>query len=74
MARLLVKRSNNGLLPGCRSIWHREAWRKLSLNSANSGEEPLANRLRQWLGDALMDIHILRLREHSVADYSHRPC
>ena len=34
------------------------------------GDEPLANRLRQWLGAAPMDIHILRLREHSVADYS----
>jgi hypothetical protein len=34
------------------------------------GDEPLANRLREWLRDAPMDIHILRLHEHSVADYS----
>jgi len=34
------------------------------------GNEPLANRLREWLGGAPMDIHILRLREHSAADYA----
>ena len=34
------------------------------------GDEPLADRLREWLGGAPMDIHILRLREHSAADYA----
>jgi hypothetical protein len=34
------------------------------------GDEPLANRLREWLRDAPMDIHILRLRETLAADYA----
>ncbi len=34
------------------------------------GNQPLVNRLRQWLGDAPMDILILRLQEHSTTDYS----
>ena len=34
------------------------------------GEEPLANRLREWLGGAPMDIYILRLRVHSAANYA----
>jgi methylase of polypeptide subunit release factors len=34
------------------------------------GNEPLADRLREWLGGAPMDIHMLRLREHSAADYA----
>ena len=34
------------------------------------GDEPLADRLRQWLGDAPMDIHILRLRETSASGYA----
>jgi hypothetical protein len=32
--------------------------------------EPLANRLRQWLAGAPMDIHILRLRESSATKYA----
>jgi hypothetical protein len=32
--------------------------------------EPLARRLREWLGGAPMDIHILRLAEHSAARYA----
>jgi hypothetical protein len=32
--------------------------------------EPLATRLREWLDGAPMDIHILRLAEHSAAKYS----
>jgi hypothetical protein len=32
--------------------------------------EPLTNRLREWLGGAAMDIHILRLREYSAAKYA----
>jgi hypothetical protein len=32
--------------------------------------EPLANRLRQWLNGAPMDIHILRLREYPAAKYT----
>jgi Methyltransferase small domain len=31
--------------------------------------EPLTLRLREWLGGAPMDIHILRLREYSAAKY-----
>lgn len=34
------------------------------------GDEPLSDRLREWLGGAAMDIHILRLREHSAANYA----
>jgi hypothetical protein len=34
------------------------------------GHEPLAHRLREWLGGAPMDIHILRLREHTAAKYA----
>ncbi len=34
------------------------------------GDEPLADRLREWLGGAAMDIHILRLRENSAANYA----
>ena len=34
------------------------------------GDEPLADRLREWLKDAPMDIHILRLREYAAADYA----
>ncbi|VBB05937.1 s-adenosyl-l-methionine-dependent methyltransferase [Lucifera butyrica] len=33
-------------------------------------DEPLSDRLREWLGGAPMDIHILRLREHSAASYA----
>jgi SAM-dependent methyltransferase len=32
--------------------------------------EPLERRLRRWLGDALMDIHILRLHVHSAQTYA----
>ncbi len=32
--------------------------------------EPLVERVRQWLGGALMDIHLLRLRVHTAAGYS----
>ncbi|HWF03665.1 MAG TPA: methyltransferase [Candidatus Angelobacter sp.] len=32
--------------------------------------EPLTLRLREWLGGAAMDIHILRLREYSAAKYA----
>ncbi len=32
--------------------------------------ESLADRLREWLGDAPMDIYILRLREHSATRYA----
>jgi methylase of polypeptide subunit release factors len=32
--------------------------------------EPLVNRLREWLGGAPMDIHILRLREYPAAKYA----
>ncbi len=32
--------------------------------------EPLVHRLREWLGDAPMDIHVLRLREHSAIKYA----
>lgn len=34
------------------------------------GDEPLADRLREWLGGAPMDIHILRLSEHSPSNYA----
>jgi hypothetical protein len=32
--------------------------------------EPLVHRLREWLGGAPMDIHILRLHEHSTTKYA----
>ncbi|MGD0092371.1 MAG: methyltransferase [Planctomycetota bacterium] len=32
--------------------------------------EPLAERVREWLGNAPLDIHVLRLREHSAAEYA----
>lgn len=32
--------------------------------------EPLVNRLREWLGGAPMDIHVLRLNEYSAAKYA----
>ncbi len=32
--------------------------------------EPLTNRLREWLGGAPIDIHVLRMREHSAAKYA----
>jgi len=32
--------------------------------------EPLVHRLREWLNGAPMDIHILRLREHSTMKYA----
>jgi hypothetical protein len=32
--------------------------------------EPISERLRGWLGGAPMDIHILRLREHSATNYA----
>jgi methylase of polypeptide subunit release factors len=32
--------------------------------------EPLVHRLREWLNGAPMDIHILRLREHSTMQYA----
>jgi len=34
------------------------------------GDEPLADRLRGWLGGAPMDIHILRMRETPAATYA----
>ena len=34
------------------------------------GEEPLSDRLREWLGGAAMDIYILRLRENSATSYA----
>ena len=33
-------------------------------------DELISDRLRKWLGDAPMDILILRLREHSAANYA----
>ena len=33
-------------------------------------DEPISDRLRRWLGDAPMDILILRLREHTVTNYA----
>ena len=33
-------------------------------------EQPLADRVRDWLGDAPLDMVILRLREHSAASYA----
>ena len=33
-------------------------------------DEPLAHRLRDWLQDAPMDIHILRVGEYSAAKYA----
>ena len=35
-----------------------------------SDDAPIADRLRRWLGDAPMDIVILRLRTHSAANYA----
>jgi hypothetical protein len=35
-----------------------------------SENEPLSDRLREWLGGAQMDIHILRLRVTSAANYA----
>jgi hypothetical protein len=35
-----------------------------------SDAAPLADRLRAWLGDAPMDIHILRLRAYSATNYA----
>ena len=35
----------------------------------NDGE-PLERRLRQWLGDAPIDIHVLRLRTHAAEAYA----
>lgn len=32
--------------------------------------EPLVDRLRAWVGGAPLDIHVLRLRAHSAADYA----
>jgi methylase of polypeptide subunit release factors len=34
------------------------------------GDEPLADRLRGWLGGAPMDIYIIRLRDHPAASYA----
>ena len=34
------------------------------------GDEPLSNRLREWLAGAPMDLFILRLREHTAANYA----
>jgi len=34
------------------------------------GGQPIAHRLREWLHGAPMDIHILRLREHTAATYA----
>ena len=34
------------------------------------GREPLEGRLRRWLGDAPMDIYVLRLRAHSAQTYA----
>jgi methylase of polypeptide subunit release factors len=34
------------------------------------GDEPLSDRLREWLGGAPMDIHILRLSVHSATSYA----
>ena len=34
------------------------------------GAEPLEGRLRRWLGDAPMDIYVLRLRAHSAQAYA----
>jgi hypothetical protein len=33
-------------------------------------DEPLCERLREWLNGAAMDIHILRLGEHAAANYA----
>jgi len=33
-------------------------------------DEPLVHRLREWLGDAPIDIHVLRLREYSASKYA----
>lgn len=35
-----------------------------------SDEHPFADRVRAWLGNAPMDLHILRLRVHSAASYA----
>jgi len=32
--------------------------------------EPIVDRVRQWLGNAFMDIHLLRLRTHAAAGYA----
>jgi hypothetical protein len=32
--------------------------------------EPLVDRLREWLGGAAMDIHVLRLSEHTATKYA----
>jgi hypothetical protein len=34
-------------------------------------DAPLAERLRQWLGGAPLDIHVLRLRVHNAATYAY---
>jgi hypothetical protein len=34
------------------------------------GGKPMVHRLREWLNGAPMDIHLLRLREHSAAKYA----
>jgi methylase of polypeptide subunit release factors len=39
------------------------------LGESDDGK-PLAHRLREWLNGAPMDIHILRLREHTAAKYA----
>jgi carbamoyltransferase len=33
-------------------------------------DEPIVRRLRQWLGGAAIDIHVLRLHVHPAADYA----
>jgi len=35
-----------------------------------SDAEPLERRLRRWLGDAAIDIHVLRLRTHAAQAYA----
>ncbi|HEX4510373.1 MAG TPA: methyltransferase, partial [Burkholderiaceae bacterium] len=35
-----------------------------------SDADPLERRLRRWLGDAAIDIHVLRLRTHSAQAYA----
>jgi hypothetical protein len=36
----------------------------------NTDEEPFVDRLRDWLDGATMDVHILRLGEHSAMEYA----
>jgi hypothetical protein len=43
---------------------------QITTELGESAGEPFTLRLREWLGGAAMDIHILRLREYSAAKYA----